>query len=112
MASKSKITDHTKDDLCGFTFTINGFKNLFKLMKHIYIKKGWEMQNKDLPIFFIAGSDDPIIVSKDKWIKSQEFLKELGYKNITGKLYPGLRHEILNEKSNEVIYKDILNFIK
>jgi len=70
------------------------------------------MQNKDLPIFFIAGSEDPIIVSKDKWLKSQEFLKELGYKNVTGKLYQGLRHEILNEKRKEEIYNDILEFIK
>ena len=111
-SDKRTVEVYDQNDLCGFTFTINGFKNLFKLMKHIYIKKGWEMQNKDLPILFIAGSDDPIIGNKEKWRKSQEFLKELGYKNVTGKLYQGLRHEILNEKNNEKIYKDILDFIK
>lgn len=104
-----EVYDH--NDLCGFTFTINGFKNLFKLMKHIYSRKGWSLNNKDLPIFFIAGKDDPIIGNEDKWTKSQEFLKEVGYRNVTGKLYEGLRHEILNEKNNEEIYNDILKFI-
>ena len=105
-----EVYDH--NDLCGFTFTINGFENLFKLMKDIYSKKGWSLNNKDLPILFIAGKDDPIILNEDKWTKSQNFLKEIGYKNVTGKLYEGLRHEILNEKNNEEIYKDILDFIK
>ena len=70
------------------------------------------MKNKDLPIFFIAGSDDPIIVSKDKWLESQNFLKILGYTNVKGKLYPNLRHELLNEKNNQEIYNDIIKFIE
>jgi len=111
-SDKTTVEVYEHNDLCGFTFTINGFKNLFKLLKRTYNKKGWKVQNKDLPILFIAGSDDPIIGNKDKWLNSQDFMKRLGYKNVIGKLYPGLRHEILNEKSNEEIYKDILNFIQ
>ena len=38
------------------------------------------------------------------------FLKELGYANISQKLYKNNRHEILNEKNKSNIYKDILNF--
>ena len=105
-----KLYDY--DELCGFTFTLNGFENLFKLMKDIYDENGWSMKNKDLPIFFIAGSDDPIIVSKDKWLESQNFLKILGYTNVKGKLYPNLRHELLNEKNNQEIYNDIIKFIE
>ena len=41
-----------------------------------------------------------------------DFLKEIGYKNVSEKVYPGLRHEILNEVDNQIVYKDILDYIK
>lgn len=110
-ANKSSVVQYDKDELCGFIFTTNGFENLFRLMGDIYTPKGWKLENKEIPIFFIAGSEDPVIVNKGKWLKSQEFLNELGYKNITNKLYSHLRHEILNESNREVIYNDILSFI-
>lgn len=111
-ADRKIVQKFDKDKLCGFVFTLNGFKNLFKLMKEIYDEKDWKLYNEKLPIFFIAGSEDPIIKGKRNWIKSQNFLKKIGYKNVTGKLYEGLRHEILNEKNNTEIYGDIINFIK
>lgn len=111
-SNEETLSKYSEDELCGFVFTTNGFENLFNLMKDIYDKKGWILKNKNLPIFFIAGEDDPIIINKKKWLKSQEFLKKLGYLNITCKLYPKLRHEILNEKNNLNIYEDILDFVK
>ena len=81
-------------------------------MIDIYDKNDWKLNNKNLPILFIAGSNDPVIISKEKWLESQEFLKNLGYKKIQNKLYDGMRHEILNEKESNLVYKDILDFIR
>lgn len=111
-ANQDVVAEYDKDDLCGFVFTANGFQNLFNLMIDIYDNQNWSLSNKDLPILFIAGSDDPVIINKEKWLYSQEFLKKIGYKNINNKIYSGLRHEILNEKNKEVVYKDILEFIE
>ncbi len=105
------VDNYDKDELCGFIFTTNGFQNLFGLMIDIYDKNGWKLNNKKLPILFIAGSNDPVIINKEKWIESQEFLKNLGYKNIQNKSYDGMKHEILNEKESNLVYKDILDFI-
>lgn len=105
------VDNYDKDELCGFIFTTNGFQNLFGLMIDIYDKNGWKLNNKKLPILFIAGSNDQVIINKEKWIESQEFLKNLGYKNIQNKSYDGMRHEILNEKESNLVYKDILDFI-
>ena len=40
-----------------------------------------------------------------------DVLKEIGYKNVTNKLYEKYRHEILNEVDNDKIYLDIIEFI-
>ncbi len=110
-SDENNVQNYDSDDLCGFIFTLNGFRNLFLLMKEIYITSGWALKNKDLPIMFIAGRDDPVIVSEDKWNESREFLQKLGYTNVRGKLYKGLRHEILNENIKENIYDDIVKFM-
>ena len=110
-SNEETVKNYDKDELCGFIFTTNGFQNLFGLMIDIYDKNAWKLNNKNLPILFIAGSNDPVIINKEKWLESQEFLKNLGYKNIQNKLYNGMRHEILNEKESNLVYKDILDFI-
>ena len=93
-------------------FTTNGFINLFKLLKSAYNGKDWRPKNIALPIFLIAGEDDPVIQGKEKFKDLKRFLKSLGYKNIKNKLYKGMRHEILNERDKEIIYQDVLEFLR
>ena len=106
------ISIYNDDELCGFTFTTNGFINLYKLLKRAFDTKLYQVQNKELEIFLIAGASDPVIQSTKKFKKLERFLNELGYENTQSKLYPDLRHEILNEEEYEQIYNDILSFIK
>ena len=49
-----------------------------------------------------------------KWQKiyyEMQFLKQVGYKNVTGKIYPNMRHEILNEK-RKAVYENILSYLE
>ena len=59
----------------------------------------------------IGGFDDPVIGGESKFNHLYKFLSKIGYINISKKLYPKMRHEILNEKNNTKVYKDITNFI-
>ena len=102
---------YRNDPFCNFTFTVNGYLNLFRLVKHVYTKSKYNVVHPDLPILFIAGAEDPVIVSEEKWRAAQSFLKNVGYQNLDGILYTGMRHEILNELEKEKVYMDILQFI-
>jgi len=102
---------YRNDPFCNFTFTVNGYLNLFRLVKHVYTKSKYNVVHPDLPILFIAGAEDPVIVSEEKWRAAQSFLKNVGYQNLDGILYTGMRHEILNELGKEKVYMDILQFI-
>ncbi|MBQ8659336.1 MAG: alpha/beta fold hydrolase [Bacilli bacterium] len=101
-----------EDKYSNFTFTLNGFLNLYNLLKDVYNAKNYEVKNKDLGILFLSGQDDKALVNKSKWFASQDLLRNVGYNNITCKLYPGFRHEVLNEINNEFVFEDILNFIE
>ncbi len=110
--NKEYIDKYNNDKLCGYIFTTNGFINLTNLMIDVYSKRDWKLKNKKLPIFFIAGRNDSVIKSEKLWHKSISFLKDVGYKNITFKLYDDMKHAILFEKNNANVLKDIIDFIK
>ena len=112
LCSDNKVVEeYDKDPLSGFIFTSNGFLNLFKMLKEVYIKKGYEVNNNKLPILVIAGEDDPVIGDSNKFNHLVKFLKEIGYKKVSSKLYKGMRHELLNEVNKNEVYEDIVKFI-
>jgi alpha-beta hydrolase superfamily lysophospholipase len=91
-------------------FSVNGYENLFKLMRDTYRKKGYRVQNPDLPIFFVSGSDDAVLVTEEKWRNSVEDMKRVGYQDVSCKLYPKLRHEIFSDIGGEEVMEDLLEF--
>ena len=109
---KTVVEKYNSDEKCNFVFSCNGFSNLLHLVKNAYKKKKYPAKHSDLPIFFMAGADDPVIGSEKKWLAAQQFLRDVGYKNVTGKSYPKMRHEILNELGKEEVYADALAFIE
>lgn len=109
---KTVVEKYNADEKCNFVFSCNGFSNLLHLVKNAYKKKKYPAKHSDLPIFFMAGADDLVIGSEKKWLAAQQFLRDVGYKNVTGKSYPKMRHEILNELGKEEVYADALAFIE
>ena len=101
-----------KDPLCGFLFTNNGFYNLFVLTKEACSKRGFQVRNPQLPILLIAGREDPIIRSPKHFYRLEAFLRDLGYRNVRSILYPGMRHELLNEKDRRRVWQDLLDFLE
>lgn len=99
--------NHHKKD--GFVFTVDGYLNLFGLLKRTY-DKDQRVLNGDLPILFIAGKDDPVIGGLMKWHQSISFMQDLGYE-VHAIAYDDMRHEILNESGKEKVYEDIKSFI-
>ena len=110
--NRENVEEYLADEDCGFRFTCNGYENLFKLLKKTYQKKGYEVKNPNLPIYFIAGEKDPVIVNEKAWRSAVDFMKEVGYVCVESKLYADMRHEIHNELGREEVYQDILCFIE
>ncbi len=110
--NRESVERYIADPKCGFRFTCNGYENLFKLLRSTYTKKAYRVQNPMLPVHFIAGGDDPVIVNEKKWRSAADFLRRVGYASVTAKLYPNMRHELLNELGREEVYADILKFIE
>lgn len=105
------VAAYDDDPRDGFVFTLNGFDALFGLLGQAYSKKGWQMRHPDAPIFFIAGADDPCIIDQKHFAAAVNFMRQRGYRDVASKLYPGMRHEILNEKDKQTVWQDVVSWI-
>lgn len=105
------VDKYIADDYCGFTqstmFYISFTENLAKLHK----KKLMEKISKNTKVLLIAGTEDPV----GNYGKAVEGLhntyKKMGLDSSLI-LYPGLRHEILNEDEKGKVMQDVLSFIE
>ena len=104
--------EYEKSELCGFTFTDDGYLALFELMKRAYDVKHWSCTNPKLPVLFVSGADDPCLINVRQFAKTVKTMRNAGYLDVKGKLYPEMRHEILNEKGKEQVYKDIITYMR
>ena len=107
-SDKTVLEAYHKDPLCQYVFTANGFYNLLALMQDCYGAKGWKTANTSLPVSFLSGAQDPCRVSDEALSKAADCVRAAGYGNVSVKLYPDMRHEILNETDRMTVWSDIL----
>ncbi|MED9965544.1 MAG: alpha/beta fold hydrolase [Blautia sp.] len=98
--------------LCGFTFTDDAYLALFDLMKRAYDTKHFCCTNPDMPVLFVSGAEDPCLIDVRHFAKAVQAMRSAGYFDVKGKLYLGMRHEILNEKDKYKVYKDIVTYMR
>ena len=106
-----EVKKYGADPYCNYVFTLQGFENLIKLTMETYKKSGYVMNNPSLPIRFYSGADDPCAGSEKAFFQAVDLIKKQGYTDVEGKLYEGMRHEILNEKNKDMVYKEMFEFI-
>jgi len=111
---KEVIKNYLDDEFCGGAFTMSiGFqKSFFYGLKTVYTDAALESIPKDLPVLISSGDKDPVGGNGTLVTKLYENYKARGLTDVTLKLYPDARHEILNEINKEEVYADFLAFIK
>lgn len=107
-----EVEKYENDKYCGTVFTTNFYYYLFKGFQSLYKKNKRVMIEKKLPLFIIAGEDDPVGNYGDSVTKLYDYYNRLSLNNLTLKIYTNRRHELLNEMNKEIIYDDILEWIQ
>jgi alpha-beta hydrolase superfamily lysophospholipase len=106
---EDEVQKYVDDPWCGFPFSFGFSLDFLK-----GIRDGWKAENealipKDLPVFIISGDDDPAAGDHADRLKLLiGRYQALGLKDLAAKLYPGARHEILNETNRDEVQRDLL----
>lgn len=103
--------------LCGFTPACGLLRDMMMGIRYIEQPKNLTNMKKHLPVLFIAGEEDPVGSYGKGVEQTVKKFKKAGMVNVSMKLYPNCRHEILNELNKQEVYESIsswlaLNIIK
>ena len=64
----------------------------------------------DVPLLIVAGSDDPLSRA-DGLSRLADAYRARGVREVALKVYPGARHEILNETNRDAVYADVATWL-
>lgn len=113
LSKDEQIVDiYENDKFCKYDFTVDGYKTLFDSISFIQQTENIKKIPKNLPIFFISGTEDPV-GNYGKGVEEVfDSYEVAGITDLEIMLYHDGRHEMLNEIEREGVYEDINNWIK
>lgn len=110
--NKDNIEEYRLDPYCGAPTTSGFWHEFIYGLKELYRKKWLKRISPNENIYITSGEEDPVGEMGKGPRRLYKMYKKLGVKNVEIKMYPLLRHEILNEKEKDQVYADILEFLK
>ena len=105
------VKAYYKEPRCSFVFTLNGYLGLFETVRYDGSRQNIAKIPRSLPLLLVAGEDDPVGDLGKGVRRVYRKYKKSGILDVTLKLYPGDRHEILNETDRQSVYRDILKWL-
>ena len=108
---KKQVDAYIAHPRCGFTPTAGLMRELIRGVRYIQNEKHLKAMKKELPVLFIAGGDDPVGNYGKGVLQSAEAFRKAGMQDVSCKIYPLGRHEILNEINREEVYQDVSSWL-
>lgn len=106
-----QVDKYIADPLCGFVGKIGLYRDMMQGIKFITDKKNIAQMNKEKPVYFMSGDGDPVGDYGKGVERAYKAFCDAGLHDVFMRLYPGGRHEMLNETNKEQVYQDILNWL-
>lgn len=108
-----QVDKYIADEYCGFLFTAYGYRDTMELLGFVSSESWFSKLSKELPVLIISGDMDPVGEYGKGIDKVYNALVQKGKENVQKILYPGARHEILNESQCvDKVCSDVINWIK
>ena len=106
-----QVDKYINDPYCGTVFTAGFFFDLLTGLKEAEKKENIDNVPKNLPILIFSGAQDPCGKNGKGVTRLCNTYKKHGVEDVTLKLYPEARHEVLNETNRDEVIKDVLKWV-
>ena len=107
-----EVEKYIKDDKCGFLCTNGFFYDLLTGVEFSNSTANAETLPKDLPLVIISGEMDPVGDFGKGVKKVYKLYTGAGIADVTLKLIPGARHELLNEINRKEVFEILANWLE
>lgn len=110
-SDEAEVDKYIADPYCGGIFTTGFFYDFLLGLKEIDNTNNVSKVPTELPIFIFSGEKDPVGGAGKGVKKLYDTYKKYGIKDVSMKLYPGGRHEMLNEVNREVVMENVVKWL-
>lgn len=108
---KQVVDAYIADPMCGFTASCGLLRDMLSGIAMIQNAQRMQQMDHATPVLLIAGGDDPVGSYGEGVNKCAREFRRVGMEDVTLKLFPLCRHEILNEINKEEVYGYVWSWI-
>jgi len=106
------VDRYLEDPFCGFPESVGLMRDMMGGLQYIVNRRAISQMDVRTPIFFLSGDCDPVGQNGTGVKKVYQLFKNAGCLDVSMKLYPEGRHEMLNELNKDEVYNDILRWLE
>ena len=105
------VDTYLQDPFCTFTPTVGLYRDMLGGLRYISSEKALSRMDPNTPIYLFSGDQDPVGANGAGVRRVYGYFKDHGTRDLELKLYPGARHETLNETNRMEVYADVLDWL-
>jgi len=108
---EKEVDTYITDPLCGFLCSLGFYRDMTRALKQIHKPENMRKIRKELPVYIIFGSADPV---GDMGLSPAALVvsyKHLGITNLESVIYPDARHELFNETNREEVITSLISWL-
>ncbi len=103
-----EVDTYIADTLCGFAVSTQTWLDMLNALGRIANPDNVARVPKDLPLYLFAGEQDPVGDNGKGMRKLHDAYRRAGLLDVRLELYPGGRHEMLNETNRQEVMADLI----
>ncbi len=108
---EAEVDAYVADPWCGFDLPDEAMPMLFAPAARLADPTVLAGIRHDLPLLIASGSDDPLAGGGELVELLGQRYRDAGITDVTVTVYPGARHEILNETNRDEVTSDLIGWI-
>ena len=106
------VAAYMADQQCGFVLSPGSLLEMYEGSAISQDKLGLLRIPQNLPIYVFSGSEDPVHGQQADLDRLVDAYRKRGLAQVTYKLYPGGRHEMLNEKNKGEVVTELVQWLE
>jgi alpha-beta hydrolase superfamily lysophospholipase len=106
------VDAYIADPRCGFGIDASSAQAMFAGARRLADPGQVSAMRPDLPVYIAAGEHDPVHGALTLLDPLADRYRSAGLSDVTVRVYPGARHEILNETNNGEVISDLAEWVE
>lgn len=108
---EQQVDAYIADPLCGHRLNVKSRQSMYAAYARTTLPGAFGVVPPQMPLFFFVGGDDAMHRKLAYFEPLVERFRSAGAADITVKVYPGARHEVLHEVNRDEVVSDVVGWV-